>query len=253
MHMAIESRRSFNQKMLGSLVTLGLIETLYSHDLFAAAVKPVVHKWFVDLHSLSQDLKNHKLKDADFQTKLETLYKRVDLAALIQLIELDRVTKDLKYPAKGARNLGIDLSKVEGLPKKLVFGKQIFALRKGRSIVPHGHDNMCTGFIILRGNFQGKHYDRVADHKDHYLIKPTIDRAFQPGECSTISDHKDNVHWFQAASDHAFIFNVHIMGYNTDSKKVPRRVYVDPVGEKVSGGLIVAKKISSADCHKKYG
>src|SRR5262245_22142815 len=45
MHMAMESRRSFNQKMLGSLLTYGLIETLYSHDLFAAAVKPVIHKW----------------------------------------------------------------------------------------------------------------------------------------------------------------------------------------------------------------
>ena len=39
-----------------------------------------------------------------------------------------------------------------------VFGKQIFALKKDRSVVPHGHDNMCTGFIILRGSFSGKHY-----------------------------------------------------------------------------------------------
>ena len=66
--------------------------------------------------------------------------------------------------------------------------------------MPHGHDNMCTGFIILRGDFIGKHYDRVEDNKDHYLIKPTIDRTFKPGECSTISDHKDNVHWFKADS-----------------------------------------------------
>jgi hypothetical protein len=70
-------------------------------------------------------------------------------------------------------------------------------MKKGRSVVPHGHDNMRTGFVILRGNFTGKHYDRVADHADHYLIKPTIDRLFKPSEFSTISDHKDNVHWFK--------------------------------------------------------
>ena len=29
--------------------------------------------------------------------------------------------------------------------------------------------------------------------------------------------------------------------------------YVDPDGEKVAGGLIVAKKISSRECHEKYG
>ena len=133
------------------------------------------------------------------------------------------------------------------------FGKQIFALNKGRSVVPHGHDNMCTGFIILRGSFVGKHYDRVEDHKDHYLIRPTIDRPFRPGECSTVSDHKDNVHWFKAETDGAFIFNVHVMNYNPENKKSARRVYVDLDGEKTAGGLIVARKMTSADCHKKYG
>ena len=33
----------------------------------------------------------------------------------------------------------------------------------------------------------------------------------------------------------------------------PNRVYVDPEGEKTKDGLIVAKKISSHECHKKYG
>ena len=172
---------------------------------------------------------------------------------MIRLIDLDRLTKDLEYPEKGAANLGIDLSNVEGLPAKLSFGKQIFACKKGRSIVPHGHDNLCTGFIILRGNWTGKHFDRVEDKDDHYLIKPTIDRTFKPGECSTVSDHKDNVHWFKAETETACIFNIHVWGYDPDNKRFPARVYIDPEGEKTGDGLIVAKKISSADCHKKYG
>jgi hypothetical protein len=251
--MPLPSRRSFNARLLGSLTAYGLIETVFTHNLFAEPVKPIIQTWMADLAALSQDLKDQKLKDIDFQTKLEELYKRVDLDQLIGLIELDRLTKDLKYPDKGAANIGIDLSKVEGLPSKLAFGKQIFACQKGRSIVPHGHDNMSTGFIILRGTWAGKHYDRVEDKDDHYLIKPTIDKAFKPGECSTISDHKDNVHWFKAETEAAFIFNVHIMGYNPENKNVANRVYIDPEGEKTSGGLIVAKKISSAECHKKYG
>ncbi|HEV3257514.1 MAG TPA: hypothetical protein VG013_11580 [Gemmataceae bacterium] len=251
--METESRRAFNKKLLGSLTAFGLIETLFARDLFADAVKPVIRKWVAELHALSRDLKGRKLKDVEFQAKLEELYGRVELPELIKLLDLDRVTKNLKFPEKGAASLGIDLSKVEGLPKVLVFGKQIFACRKGRSIVPHGHDNMCTGFIVLRGNFAGKHYDRVEDHQDHYLIKPTIDRLFKPGECSTISDHKDNVHWFKAETDAGFIFNVHVMGYNPESKKVPNRVYVDPEGEKTSSGLIVARKVSSKECHQKYG
>src|SRR6185369_1399402 len=120
-----------------------------------------------------RDLKGRKMKDAEFQDQLEALYRKVDLAELCKLLDLDRLAATVKYPEKGAASLGMDLRKVEGLPARLAFGKQIFAVKKGRSVVPHGHDNMCTGFIVLRGEFAGKHYDRVEDNKDHYLIKPT--------------------------------------------------------------------------------
>jgi hypothetical protein len=251
--MTLPTRRTFNRQLLGSLVTYGLIETLFQRDLLADSVKPVIQKWLADLYDLSRSLKDQKLKDTDFQAKLEDLYKKVDLRELCGLLELDRVIHTVQFPERGAANLGIDLSKVEGLPSRPVFGKQIFAMREGRSIVPHGHDNMCTGFIVLRGDFQGRHYDRVEDNKDHYLIKPTIDRPFKPGECSTISDHKDNVHWFKATSETGFIFNIHVVGYNPENTKTASRVYVDPAGERSAGGLIVAKKISSAEAHKKYG
>jgi hypothetical protein len=251
--MTAPSRREFHGTILSSLVAYGLIETLFSRNLFADSVKPIVEKWVLELHSLGQDLKKQKLKDVEFQSKLEELYAKVDLPELIRLVDLDRITSGVKLPDNGAVSLAFDLSKVEGLPKRLVFGKQIFGLKKGRSVVPHGHDNMCTGFVVLRGNFTGKHYDRVEDHEDHYLIKPTIDRVFRPAEFSTVSDHRDNVHWFKAESNTGFIFNIHVDGYDPSNPKVANRVYVDPEGEKVVGGLILAKKVTSSACHKKYG
>jgi hypothetical protein len=251
--MHAESRRSFNRKLLGSLMAFGLVEALFVRDLFADAVKPVIERWVLDLNELAHDLKDHKIKDVEFQAKLEDLYRRVDLPELLKLVDLDRLARAVKYPALGAASLGFDLSRVEGLPRQLLFGKQIFAMTKGRSVVPHSHDNMATGFIVLRGDFVGKHYERVEDHDTHYLIRPTIDRVFKPGECSTISDHKDNVHWFKAESDTGFIFNIHVMNYNPDNPKAAARVYVDPDGEKVAGGLIKAKVITSRECHKKYG
>jgi hypothetical protein len=251
--MHLESRRSFDAKLLGSLLTFGLVETLFTRGLLAADAKPMIGKWMLELTDLCQSVKDRKVKDTDWQAKIEELYQRCDLPELVKLIDLDRVAAKTKLPDNGAASLGVDLSKVEGMPKRLIFGRQIFALKKGRSIVPHGHDNMCTAFVVLRGNFSGKHYDRVEDKKDHYLIKPTIDRTFKPGESSTVSDHKDNVHWFTADSETGFIFNIHVMGYNPDNANPTARVYVDPQGEKVSGGLIVARKMTSAECHKKYG
>src|SRR5262245_24381862 len=252
--MTLQTRRSFNGRLLGSLAAYGLIETLFGLDAFADGVKPIITQWMRDLHELTKSLKtDRKLKDTEFQAKLEELYRRVDLPELLRLLDLDRVARTVRLPDRGAANLGIDLSKVEGLPRQLYFGKQIFCMKKGRSVVPHGHSNMCTGFIILRGDFEGRHYDRVEDHADHYLIRPTIDRLFRPGAFSTISDHKDNVHWFRAVSESGFIFNIHVMGYDPKIKLATGRLYLDPDGQKTRGGLIVAKKMTSEECHKKYG
>ena len=50
--MDLESRRSFNGKLLGSLVTFGLVETLFTRDLFAADARPMIGKWVVELSDL---------------------------------------------------------------------------------------------------------------------------------------------------------------------------------------------------------
>ena len=247
------TRREFHSRLLGSAVTFGLIEMLWARDLFADPVKPTIQKWMSELVELTKDLRGQKLTDIQFQTKMEDLYKRVDLTALCSLIKFDDVEKKTTLPESGAANVGFDLSKVEGLPAELGFGKQIFGCKKGRSIVPHGHANMCTGFIVLKGKWHGRHYDRVETNKDHYVIRPTIDRTFGPGELSTISDHKDNIHWFQATSDTAFIFNVHIIGYDKTIKETSGRLYLDVEGEKLAGGLVKAPKMSSAECHRKFG
>ena len=247
------SRREFNSTLLGSAVAFGLVELLWSRDLFADPVKPTLDKWFRELADMTKDLRARKLTDLEFQTKMEDLYKRVDLTALCGQVKLDEIEKKTKLPDNGAANVGFDLTKVEGLPATLGFGKQVFGCKKGRSIVPHGHANMCTGFIVLKGKWRGKHYDRVETHADHYVIKPTIDKAFGPGDLSTISDHKDNIHWFKAESDAAYIFNVHVIGYDPKIKETGGRLYVDPDGETLAGGLVKAAKMSSADCHKKYG
>ena len=242
------NRREFT----GSVLAYGLIQMLWARDLLAEDIKPVVSQWFKNLNDLSQDLKGQKLKDTDFQAKMEDLYKKVDLAELVKFIDLDRIAEKAKLPDTGAHSAGFDLTKVDGI-KSLAFGKQIFCLKKGRAVVPHGHENMCTGFIVLRGTFRGRHYDRLETHKEHYIIKPTIDHEFAAGGASTISDHKDNVHWFACTSETGYIFNAHVIGYDPKITEPSGRLYLDPEGEKLSGGLIKAAKMTSTACHKKYG
>lgn len=251
--MPIETRREFTRDALRSLTALALIEGLAAHRLFGADTRPIVDAWFKELESISRDVHDHKVKDLEFQKSLEELYSRVDLPALLRTLDFDRIAAGVNFPAKGARSLPVDFKNVSGLPTELVFGRQIFAMSRGRSVIPHGHDNMATGFLVLSGNLRGRNYDRIEDNDDHYIIQPSIDRAFRPGEYSTISDHRDNVHWFTAQSETAFIFNIHVMDTNPENSRKPGRVYVDPIGEKISGGRIKAPKITYGRANQLYG
>ena len=251
--MPLETRREFTHHALQSLTALALIEGLAVRRLFGAETQPIVDRWFKELETISFEIHDHRIKDLEFQKQLEALYKRVDLPALLKTLDFERMAAGITYPAHGAKSLPVDFKNVSGLSTTQVFGRQIFAMSEGRSVIPHGHDNMATGFLVLKGNLRGRHYDRLEDHKDHYIVRPTVDRTFTPGEYSTVSDHKDNVHWFTAESDHAFIFNIHVMETNPENPNKPGRVYIDPMGEKIAGGLIKAPKITYGKANQLYG
>ncbi|MBI2425941.1 MAG: hypothetical protein HYV27_24165 [Candidatus Hydrogenedentes bacterium] len=247
------SRREFTSGMASSVLVYGLLEMLWSRGLFADAVKPIVNQWFHELYTTGQDLYGQKLKDTEFQAKLEELLRRADLQELVKFVDLDKIASTAKLPQTGALSTSFDLAQVEGLPAELNFGRQIFCMGKSRAVVPHGHENMVTGFIVLKGSFHGRHYDRLESHADHYIIRPTIDDTFGAGGVSTISDHKDNVHWFQCDSETGFIFNAHFMDYDPTISEPSGRLYLDPDGEKLAGGLIKAPKMDWDSSHAKYG
>jgi len=244
------SRREFQQHAIGSLLTWSLLETLFKRDAFAKEVKPITASWLAELDSWSQDLKGKKLEPLQWQQKVEQLYATIDLPDLLKFIDFENLVKNVQPKDSGELSLKAKLPHVEGLPTALVFGHQVFALNKDRSVVPHGHDNMATAFLVLKGDFHGRHYDRLEDGADHMIITPTIDRDFGPGGCSTVTDIKDNVHWFKAKSDGSYIFNIHVMSVKPGRTG---RVYIDPNGEKLAGGRIKAKKIDHAQANTLYG
>jgi hypothetical protein len=244
------TRREFHQQAIGSLLTWSLLETLFSGDAFAEEVKTIAAKWLAELDAMSRDLKGQKLDPVQWQKQVERLFAKVDLPELLTFIDFEKLTKNVQPKERGELSLRAKLPEVEGLPTNLVFGHQVFALTKDRSVVPHGHDNMATAFLILKGEFRGRHYDRLEDDREHMIIKPTINEAFGPGTFSTVSDVKDNVHWFQATTDGAYIFNIHVMSVKPGKTG---RVYIDPNGEKLSGERIKARKIDHAEANRLYG
>lgn len=251
--MATLDRRAFTREALGSVMTFALLDTLFARDAFAAEIKPLTTAWLTELNQLGHDVKDQKLKQLEWQKKVEELYARVDLPDLLRLIDFDKLTAKVEFPDHGARSLRPQFPEIAGVPTKLVFGRQVFAMKKGRSVVPHGHNNMATAFLIVKGGFQGRHYDRLKDEPEHYIIRPTIDRPFKAGEYSSVSDYKDNIHWFTATDDVGYIFNIHVMDVNPTSKEATGRLYLDPLGEQLSDGTVRARKIKYDEVNKLYG
>lgn len=249
--MPTTTRRQFGARSLGSLLTYSLLETLFQRDAFANEIKPLAAAWLKELHELGSDVQGKKLTQVAWQAQTERLFDQVNLPDLLKFIDFGKLAADFRFAERGERSVVPRFPAVAGLPTELVFGHQVFGLKKGRSVIPHGHDNMATAFLILNGEFHGRHYDRVEDEDEYLIIRPTIDENFGIGGWSTVSDVKDNVHWFKALSDQAFIFNIHVT--NLNAKIASRRVYVDPKGEQLSENRIRARKIKFSEANKLYG
>lgn len=247
------NRREFAAASTEALLTFSLLETLFARDAWSAEVSPIAAKWLTGVNELAADVKEQRVSQVEWQKKTEELFSQIGLNDLLELVRFDDLTRDLKFVDNGARSLRPRLPEVEGLPRQLVFGKQIFALKKGRSVVPHGHNNMATAFLVLKGELHGRHYDRIEDEPEHLLIRPTIDRQFKPGETSSVSDYRDNIHWFKSTSDTAFIFNIHVLGCRPGSALPTGRVYVDPHGEPINGNLLRARRLRYTEAHQLFG
>lgn len=245
------SRRRFTGGTLSSLLTFSLLETLFTREAFAKEVEPIAAAWLADLDRMGRDLKGERLTQLQWMEQVEKLLERIELKELLTFLDFDKLTKDLVFRDQGERSLRPKFPEVEGLPTELVYGHQVFALKEGRSVVPHGHDNMATAFVVLKGDFHGRHYDRLEDDAKSMILKPTIDGKFGPGDASTVTDEKDNVHWFEATSETGFIFNIHVLGIEQGKKT--GRVYVDPKGEKLSGGRLRCRKLKAPEAYKLYG
>lgn len=247
------TRRDFTVGALGSLMTCSLVESVLSEGACSEKIQPITDKWLKSVHEVSAALKGKKLRQVEWQAKIEELFAKVELEDFLKLIDFERLTKNTRFAPRGEKSIGFKFPAIEGLPPRQAFGKQIFAMEKGRSVIPHGHNNMATAFLILKGDFRARHWQRLEDGEKDIIIRPTIDQKMVPGGCSTISDYRDNIHWFTALNGPAFIFNIHVLNLRPDSKIRNGRVYIDPTGEKMRGGMIRAPRITRRKSIRLFG
>ena len=214
-----------------SLGGYALARLLLSREALAGPVRKEVQAWAVRTHELCNEAQGGKLAPAEWQRQVEALYSRVSLLELLAAIDFDRLAAAMKLPDDRAEAVQVPFPQVEGLPR--VFATKLFGMSQGRAIVPHGHQNMASMHLVLR---------------------PTIDRASKPGDLSSISDERDNVHWLVATKGPAYTFDVIISGLNPERGFNWKMDHVDVDGaERLKGGLLRARRIGFDEAIRRYG
>jgi len=246
------NRREFTKDTLHSLLLATFAMTLWRNDAIAAPLRSKLVKWVNDINSMAKDLKGHILSPLQGQRAMEAFFRDVDIKELMKFVDCDRLMRDFSFPIRGEREQRITFPAIEGMPTAYNFRVNLTGLKKGRSIPPHVHENMVTGFLVLKGEFHGRNFDRK-DDGDHFILTPTIDKVHRPGDFSSISDEKDNAHWFTGISDTAFLFDMVVKDLQFQPDARNKRMFVDLRGGKMDDGRIYAKRMDRDESYEIYG
>ncbi|MBX7218701.1 MAG: hypothetical protein K1Y36_02035 [Blastocatellia bacterium] len=246
------TRREFTTALFSTLVTSSLLETVFRADAFGSQVKPVTEHWLKEVNDLGHELRGQKIAPHLWQQQMETLFNRVPLPDLLRFIDFEKLMKGVELPDLGVTTRDAKFPKLAGLPKETEFIGRVFAMSRGRAIIPHGHRNMVSGHLIIKGEMHVRHFERLHDEADYLHMRPTIDRHSGAGTATTISDEKDNIHWLIAKSETAYTFDVLLHRLNPKQPTVIENLDPDRA-EKLKDEVLRVKKISVEEGLERYG
>lgn len=245
------NRRKFTQDLISGLSSFALFESVMYKDFWSPKVWPIIRHWAVELEAYCQDLRKGSISQEEWRNQIADLYQKVELSELLTFIEFSSLTKSFEFPDLGVATSYVKFPRLEGLPARSAYVKKIFGMKKGRAIIPHGHANMLSSHLLLKGEMHLRNFDKIGEEKNHLIIRPSKDHLIQAGQMSSISDEKDNIHWFTATTDEAFTFDVILL----DLDEKPYDIYNLDMHEqeKLPDGQLKVPILDVQAALKKYG
>jgi hypothetical protein len=164
------------------------------------------------------DLETRALREGrhavpDWRAALDEIYAAIDLDDLLAGMDFEALAARTGYAERGVATSPLRLTAGDG--GRLSFFPKIFAVGRGRAIIPHAHDNMVSAHLTLSGRFRLRQYDKLAVEEDAVFLRQTVDEMVGPGDLSSIGEPADNAHWFYA-EENAHTFDVVVTGLNGD-------------------------------------
>jgi len=244
-------RREFTKKILATATGFALIDSLFAFNAIGKHIKPITDHWAIKLNEYCYSLQTDSISTIQWQQKIEELYAEIELDEILKFIDFNNLIKGFEYPDLGVSAKPVKFPKLNGLPERTVFVKKIFGMKKGRAIIPHGHSNMSSAHLILNGEIHLRHYEKIQQDGQNLIIKPSIDRIAKVGESSSVSDEKDNVHWFIANTETAFTFDVIMLDLNDKSYDIHNLDIYE--SEDLKNGTLKVPILDVQAALKKYG
>jgi hypothetical protein len=128
---------------------------------------------------------------------------------------------------------------------------RVYFFRAGRTDPPHCHFNQVTAQIVLAGQFRVRHYERLREAVGAFVLRPSHDRVIGVGDCTSISDVRDNAHWHAALTD-GVLLDVE-QGRLDPRLPIRRRQMVDVGVAPLADGSIVASCLDRQTALRRFG
>lgn len=169
------------------------------------------------------------------------LVHRIPPAALRRATGLHGLAASLRADAGAEPQRRITLPPPPGL-ERYAFTTILARIDAGATVPAHGHHNMVSMHVVLRGAVHVRQYDRVRDEPAHLVIRPRLDRVCRSGDATAIAADIGNVHTFTGVTDAVALI---VAAYDLDPCVPTARDYVDlDAAEPVSLGVLRVPRVS---------
>jgi len=207
--------------------------------------------WLRRADALTELLRGEAVSVADWREGLDRLFAEVSLADIVRDTDFERLRAETEFAERGVATVTLKLA--TDTIRRLTFHPKIFAVGRGRAIIPHGHAGLVSAHLTLTGAFHLRQYDQVSRDTEALVIRPSIDRMTYPGDLASIGMVRDNVHWFIAEAP-SHTLDMIVTGLDDDLGQ-EYDIYNLDMDEAVAqaDGTLIAPRMDVGDALEKYG
>lgn len=236
------------REILGALTTVWLARAVHAARALPRAMDEKLKSRLRKLDEASRALAGGRIQALEWQRAAAEVCDGIDVQELCRAADFEHMATHLPLLPRGTSAEEIRL--LDGQ----AFTPKIFAMGKGRAIIPHGHRNMVSQHLVLQGEMRGRHYERLRDEPEWLVMRPTIDKVFRTGDFSSISDQRDNVHWFVTTSERAYTLDAIVDNLDRSRPYRYQIDFVDPARASVGrDGSLRVPRIDLDECLQRYG